>query len=917
MFFIQEDYKKIQEWLYRNSVKDTEFPITDTLNGNEIITIVQEGKNKKVFLKDLVAQVFNLGISDFVNITDKYNAPNISLEEAIRLIPSRARKKGQVITFLDREGHWHIYQFKGVLNQWNVLDTWEDLFDWEKIIIDSILPDEEDLTKSLPDENGNSYLSLKDREYNPEDFSGLGRIILRKNIIEIEDPIYGKVKKNILYQNMINKSNTIYEIRYDFDLDGEELTIPEGCVLDFRGGNFSNGAIIGNMTHIIYEQKFIFDKIVISGSWNIPIINSYIFKDINEDDVIKNLFLLSHKDVQNTIIVETNVNCYVSIDESDINALKCNSNTNLIINGKINLKPTSLSNYCIISLNDCTNVKITGDGIINGDVNEHTGTTGEWGMGINILNSNNIEVNGLSIKNCWGDCVYIGNNSYNIVIQNCKLKRARRQGISITYGYNIEIYNCEICDIYGTAPEFAIDIEPNENEYAHHINIKNIIVYNCFGGIYCNGNHNVVHDIMIEDSTFTPDASLHNYSSYIIIGFSNKCILRNCKITEVSGVTDETYRTIIAFYNSDNTLIENNELYLEGTFVMFSSSGDIDGTCIVKQNKLLGNLSSLIKFPRRYVFQDNIIECNKLNHTIQTLDWTSLELTNNTITCADCNLTNIYKVNSKHNIFKGENLWIFKTFEDSLHANNVYESGVAFYNENDSLLQIDSNIIKSGTLTVNANNVILSNNKFDGRSISIGGSNINMFNNLLTCTSFVFTSVKSAMTNNTIVSSIETISVTVHKSIISNNNFKAPKIIRLTTVLEDTGGNIITENKFTYTGNNIITQLMVVYFNDSIFANNIIVTNDLCNYAIGIYNGPGIVYGNTIVGNVDASEYRVDPSCNNVASIFESSFGSSEKRPSLSKKGELSTNYQFFDTTLNKPIWWTGTKWVDATGADV
>lgn len=27
--------------------------------------------------------------------------------------------------------------------------------------------------------------------------------------------------------------------------------------------------------------------------------------------------------------------------------------------------------------------------------------------------------------------------------------------------------------------------------------------------------------------------------------------------------------------------------------------------------------------------------------------------------------------------------------------------------------------------------------------------------------------------------------------------------------------------------------------------------------------------------------------------------------------------YTYFDTTLNKPIWWTGSKWIDATGADV
>ena len=111
MFFTQDDYKKIQQWLTKNSVKDTEFNEANIpFNGEETITIVQGNQNKKVFLKDLIAQVFNLGISDFVNITDKYDAPNISLEEAIRLIPSRARKEGQVITFLDREDHWVILQ---------------------------------------------------------------------------------------------------------------------------------------------------------------------------------------------------------------------------------------------------------------------------------------------------------------------------------------------------------------------------------------------------------------------------------------------------------------------------------------------------------------------------------------------------------------------------------------------------------------------------------------------------------------------------------------------------------------------------------------------------------------------------------------------------------------------------------------
>lgn len=40
--------------------------------------------------------------------------------------------------------------------------------------------------------------------------------------------------------------------------------------------------------------------------------------------------------------------------------------------------------------------------------------------------------------------------------------------------------------------------------------------------------------------------------------------------------------------------------------------------------------------------------------------------------------------------------------------------------------------------------------------------------------------------------------------------------------------------------------------------------------------------------------------------------GASDSRPTDIAKG-----FQYFDTTLNKPIWWNGSAWVDATGAEV
>jgi hypothetical protein len=36
-----------------------------------------------------------------------------------------------------------------------------------------------------------------------------------------------------------------------------------------------------------------------------------------------------------------------------------------------------------------------------------------------------------------------------------------------------------------------------------------------------------------------------------------------------------------------------------------------------------------------------------------------------------------------------------------------------------------------------------------------------------------------------------------------------------------------------------------------------------------------------------------------------------------SRPTDINTGFQYFDITLNKPIWWNGSDWVDATGATV
>lgn len=260
MFFTQEDYRKIEKWLLANSVKDTEFARASLpLKGNETVAFVQDGKNVNVFLKDLIEQIFLLGVSDFLNVTDKYGESRISLTQAIQLIPYKSRKIGQVITFLDEEGHWKLYQFQGKsLNQWNNSTLWIDLL--AKI---SGIPtiDSEDIITKVDDAKQVS-LYLADKQYNEADYSGLGRVYLRKNIQTIIDPLTGKViNGNLLTQSMLAKENTIYILQYDYNLNNQTITIPEGCILDFQGGLISNGTITLNNTKILPQGCNIADYI--------------------------------------------------------------------------------------------------------------------------------------------------------------------------------------------------------------------------------------------------------------------------------------------------------------------------------------------------------------------------------------------------------------------------------------------------------------------------------------------------------------------------------------------------------------------------------------------------------------------------------------------------------------------------------
>lgn len=73
-------------------------------------------------------------------------------------------------------------------------------------------------------------------------------------------------------QEDFTQENTIYEIRYNYTLDGGTITIPQGCELKFEGGSLNYGMLIGNDTKVSSNLNMIFGELIFGGTFNIPFV---------------------------------------------------------------------------------------------------------------------------------------------------------------------------------------------------------------------------------------------------------------------------------------------------------------------------------------------------------------------------------------------------------------------------------------------------------------------------------------------------------------------------------------------------------------------------------------------------------------------------------------------------------------------
>lgn len=212
-------------------------------------------------------------------VLNKYNHIYVTFaddaKETRLLIPDFLRRYGLWLSY-EKDGNLYTEFFKGSNvdaqqeERWSGDEYWEYVPDLQyindasqRIPNGAILP--EHLSDSLKqllsqhhtinnmvdDEDletkGCGIIKFKDRPYQPNIASGKGYKILRKDF-------YNGI--NTLTVEDFEWQNTIYEVRYDFDLQGQTINLPKGATLLFKGGAINNGSVYFNGGTIIGADKF-------------------------------------------------------------------------------------------------------------------------------------------------------------------------------------------------------------------------------------------------------------------------------------------------------------------------------------------------------------------------------------------------------------------------------------------------------------------------------------------------------------------------------------------------------------------------------------------------------------------------------------------------------------------------------------
>ena len=523
-------------------------------------------------------------------------------------------------------------------------------------------PDEEDITTE-GDTPQTQVLKLKDRAYDSLNASGKGYKILRKNW----QPINGE-RKNVLTQEMINEPNTIYEIRYDFDLNGEEITLPEYCGLRFNGGSFNNGKCnFKSLGHIVVKAKeFGFRKGTDSTTSNHngvlfqSLISSGVGIDFENEEY--NLNFIKKSSFEYLYIINGILNISSSVSELFTPAQSRNGHIQMrniafnLIGGAKNVfisnLGTSVDNYyTTFIIKKCRFNKINSFRIIFSDYNPSIHKCGATHVIIEDNTINDSASNFLVLSNMFYEsCVirnnFIKNNAYSIFyfgIDNAYVNFHNKENGTLLFENNIHI---------------------NDDDFLCKANNQS---YTCT--LLSEGNvvimkNNIFQNIRAFNSVVYPFYISSNYF---------EC-------------TDNIIKNVFNFNECSHPIINityNNAL--NEIFKSKSSTGNIEkpGTRIIKGNTVQierENYISAMKmspeFPDDYAHYDDVMLFTKLYSPV---DFQNLEFVSNNIAIEgvlSCPTSTIPVLNCKFN-YNHLKFWNISTLSSGYPEKMVLQTGTS------------------------------------------------------------------------------------------------------------------------------------------------------------------------------------------------------------------------------------------------
>lgn len=440
-----------------------------------------------------------------------------------------------------------------------------------------------------------------------------------------------KELRNIITPIMMNQPNTIYEIRYDFDLNGETIQMNEGCTLKFEGGSLNNGILKCDNTIINNANFVVLNNCSFSGTVLSEYVRPEWFGAIGNGIA----------DDSNAIISSINSGCDVLLTDNSIYGFSTFENVFNLNGQKLYSKKKATFRYLNnwIDYNNPNTAykwifRFIGNSFEINNIRFDLGNE-EWVSRVEVSNEVYMNARKHSLANVTirkssnfkvCNCDFIGGiHSLDILnecsyfnVDSCTFSKNTADSLYVTDGsHNGIIQNCHLSD--NGDDGYCVNVQDAQYIVGHNITVINCTGSNCQGSLciasggrdisFINVNGNCLRAAPIRVEFVNSDVYGANLGRVTFSGCSIKCkkdgffssVTTNASIIPVNVVIENCYfysdtPLTQIFYKGNNYIISN--CLLENISLHIFTSNDItfSNNTIIAPNNITCENSKEVKF---------------------------------------------------------------------------------------------------------------------------------------------------------------------------------------------------------------------------------------------------------------------------------------------------------------------------------